>query len=109
MKQILDYDTSGDVAAFFVEPILGDVGVVVPPDGYFDRIKLILLVIDETITGFGRTGRMFASEYWAIEPDVLIMGKALGGGLPLGGFIVTPRIAGRFLQGTSHLHWEGTR
>ena len=102
LMQVLDYDTSGDVAAFFVEPILGDVGVVVPPDGYFDRIKSIcrekgiLLVVDETLTGFGRTGRMFASEYWALEPDVLIMGKALGGGLPLGAFIVTPKIAETF-------------
>jgi 4-aminobutyrate aminotransferase/(S)-3-amino-2-methylpropionate transaminase len=102
LRDVLAYDTSGDVAAFFVEPVLGDVGVIVPPDGYFDKITSIcrdngiLLVVDETLTGLGRTGKMFASEYWGLEPDVLIMGKALGGGLSLGGFIVNPQIAETF-------------
>jgi 4-aminobutyrate aminotransferase-like enzyme len=99
VEDFIAYGTCGDVAALFVEPILGDAGVLVPPDGYFEKIVSlcgrhgITLVIDETLTGLGRTGKMFASEHWGMEPEIMTLGKALGGGFPLGAFIVTERVA----------------
>lgn len=73
-------------AAFIVEPIQGEGGVIVPPDGYLKEIRQItkenniLLIMDEIQTGLGRTGTMFAYEAEGIRPDILILGKALGGG-----------------------------
>lgn len=82
-----------DTAAFFVEPIQAHGGIVVPPDEYFGKIKKIcdehriLLVDDEVVTGFGRTGKMFGIEHWGIEPDIMFMGKPIAGGLNLGAVI----------------------
>jgi ornithine--oxo-acid transaminase len=77
-----------NTAGFLVEPIQGEGGVIVPPDGYLRatfelcRKHRILWMADEIQTGFGRTGKMFASEWDGVtDPDVLILGKALGGGL----------------------------
>jgi acetylornithine/succinyldiaminopimelate/putrescine aminotransferase/predicted amino acid dehydrogenase len=82
----------GKVAAFFVEPIQGERGVHIPPSGYLKQVREICtqtgiaLVIDEIQTGLGRTGTLFACEHEGIAPDVLLVGKALGGGLfPLSG------------------------
>ncbi|BAN89802.1 acetyl ornithine aminotransferase family protein [Aeropyrum camini] len=80
----------GEVAAFLFEPIQGEGGYVVPPDSFFPSLQKlarkhgILLVADEVQTGFARTGRMFAVEHWGVEPDVMALAKAMGGGLPLG-------------------------
>jgi 4-aminobutyrate aminotransferase-like enzyme len=99
VEDYLKFGTCGAVAAAVVEPILGDVGVIEPPDEYFGFLKSIFQrhdvawVVDETLTGFGRTGKMFAVEYTEIEPEIMTMGKALGGGFPLGAFIVTDRVA----------------
>lgn len=74
-------------AAFMVEPVQGEGGVIVPPAGYLDEIRRItsennvLLIFDEIQTGFGRTGKMFAFEHENARPDILILGKALGGGV----------------------------
>lgn len=79
----------GDVAAIFAEPILGSGGVVVPPDGFLKKLSQIckqydvLLVLDEIQVGFGRTGRMWASEHDGIVPDLMTIGKGIGGGLPV--------------------------
>jgi len=88
------------VAAFIAEPIPGAGGVIVPPDDYFPRIRAIchaqdvLLVADEIITGFGRTGRWFALEHWGVEPDIMTFAKGVTSGyLPLGGMMVSRRIA----------------
>jgi acetylornithine/succinyldiaminopimelate/putrescine aminotransferase/predicted amino acid dehydrogenase len=79
------------IAGFFVEPIQGERGVIAPPKGYLPRVETlcrqhgIALVVDEIQTGLGRTGRLFACEEEGISPDVLLLAKALGGGLfPLG-------------------------
>ena len=102
LEDVIAFSTAGDVAALFLEPVLGDVGVIVPPKGYFEKIVSIckkhniLLVVDETLTGLGRTGKMFACEHWGLKPDIIVMGKALGGGLALGGFMVSPEIAESF-------------
>src|SRR5690606_27667069 len=69
------------VAAFFGEPIMGAGGVIVPPEGYWQEVRRIctqydiLLVADEVITGFGRTGRMFGSEMFGIDPDIMVLSK----------------------------------
>jgi len=82
-----------NVAAFIAEPILGStVGAVVPEDGYWPRIAEIcrkygvLLIADEVMSGFGRTGRAFAGDHWGVVPDLLVAGKGLAGGYaPIGG------------------------
>ena len=79
-----------DLAGIIVEPIAGEGGYIVPPDGFLAGLREIcdrvgaLLIADEVQTGMGRTGKMFAVEHWGVEPDIVCMAKALGGGLPLG-------------------------
>lgn len=86
------------VAAVIIEPIQGEGGVRIPDDDYLPALRQrcsevgALLIFDEVITGFGRTGRLFASEHWQVTPDILVVAKALGGGMPLGAFISTPQI-----------------
>ena len=78
-----------EVAALIVEPIQGEGGFIVPPEGYLNRLHEIckkhgiLLIADEIQSGMGRTGRLFACEHFGLEPDLILTGKALGGGLPL--------------------------
>jgi len=78
-----------EIAALVVEPVLGEGGVVVPPKGYLEKLKRIcaeegiVFIADEVQTGMGRTGRMFACQHFGIEPDMIIAGKSLAGGLPL--------------------------
>jgi len=93
------------VAAFFAEPVQGAGGVIVPPAGYFARVQEIcrrydvLLVADEVITGFGRTGRFFGCESYGFEPDLMTVAKALTSGyLPLSATIVGRRVATRLAE-----------
>src|SRR5579884_3728846 len=88
------------VAAFIAEPVMGAGGVIVPPKTYFPRIREIcdkynvLLIADEVITGFGRTGKWFALEHWGVQPDIVSFAKAVTSGyLPLGGIIMSKEIA----------------
>jgi 4-aminobutyrate aminotransferase len=80
-----------DLAGIVVEPIAGEGGYIVPPDGFLQGLREIcdrhgaLLIADEVQTGLGRTGKMFAVEHWGVVPDAICLAKALGGGLPLGG------------------------
>ncbi len=80
---------SEDVAAVLAEPVLGEGGFVVPPPDFFPalieicRRHGVLFIADEVQSGFGRTGKLFASEHYGIEPDILVTAKSLGGGLPL--------------------------
>jgi 4-aminobutyrate aminotransferase len=82
-----------EVAAIFVEPIQGEGGYIVPPDGWFVKIKKlcdqygILLVDDEVQSGIGRTGKMFAAEHWGVEPDIICSAKALASGMPISAMI----------------------
>jgi acetylornithine/succinyldiaminopimelate/putrescine aminotransferase len=86
------------VAAVVVEPIQGEGGVRIPDAEFLPALRRrcsetgTLLIFDEVITGFGRTGRMFACEHWNVTPDILVLAKALGGGMPLGAFVSTPQI-----------------
>jgi 4-aminobutyrate aminotransferase len=88
-----------EVAAVFVEPIQGEGGYVVPPPEYLPMLQElcrkygILLVMDEIQSGFGRTGKMFASEHWGIEPDILCAAKGIASGMPLGAMIARAEIS----------------
>ena len=98
-KQILE-EGADTVAMFIAEPVQGAGGVIVPQEDYFKRIREIcdqyevLLVADEVITGFGRTGKMFGLEHWGIEPDLIQFAKAITSGyFPLGGIGISDEIA----------------
>ena len=83
----------GRTAAVVVEPVQAEGGVRIPSPGFLPALRRrcdetgALLVFDEVATGFGRTGRLFAHEHWGVVPDLLVLAKALGGGLPLGAFV----------------------
>ena len=86
-------------AAIIVEPVQGEGGVIVPPEGFFQSLRElcdktgILLIMDEVQTGMGRTGKMFACEHWKITPDIMCLGKSIAGGLPIGVTIAREEIA----------------
>ncbi|RJX21429.1 MAG: aspartate aminotransferase family protein [Desulforudis sp.] len=96
-----------NIAAFIFEPVIGASGAaVVPPDGYHEKIAEIcrryevLLITDEVMTGFGRTGRMFAVEHWGLEPDLMIIGKGLSGGYaPIAATMVSDRLMDEIITG----------
>jgi len=87
-----------EIAAVFVEPMQGEGGYVVPPKAFHKRLKelckrhKILYVADEVQTGMGRTGKMFASEHFDIEPDILCLAKGIASGMPLGAFVADAKI-----------------
>lgn len=97
------YAPPEEVAGILFEPIQGEGGYVVPPSGYFERLKKIadryglLLIDDEVQAGMGRTGRWFAIEHWKIEPDIVCIAKAIASGMPLGATIARARL----------MDWEG--
>ncbi len=102
----LEAAIDGDTVAFLVEPIQGEAGIVVPPDGYLRRVREIcsahdvLLVADEIQTGLGRTGFTLAVEHEGVRPDVLILGKALGGGIvPLSAVVADEAVLGVYKPG----------
>jgi len=102
----LERAIDGDTVAFLIEPIQGEAGVIVPRDGYLRSVRDIctrnnvLLMLDEIQTGFGRTGRLFAYQREGIEPDVLILGKALAGGvLPASAVAARREVLGVFQPG----------
>ena len=100
------------VAAVFAEPVIGTGGVILPAEGYLQRIEAIcrehdvLLVLDEVITGFGRTGEMFAAQLFDVRPDMITMAKGITSGYaPLGGVLIAPRVWQPFFErrGRPHL------
>ncbi len=101
---------SARTAAVILEPIQGEGGVVIPPDGYLPGVRRIcdrhgaLLIVDEVQTGLGRTGKMFACEHWGVTPDIMTMAKALGGGVvPIGAFTGRPHLW-KALEQNPYLH-----
>jgi acetylornithine/N-succinyldiaminopimelate aminotransferase len=94
-----------DTAAFIVESIQGNGGVVLPPMGYMEavaracRAQGALLIVDEIQTGIGRTGEWFGYQHEGITPDIICLAKALGGGLPLGAMVTTASLAAAFQPG----------
>jgi len=96
-----------NTAAFMLEPIQGEAGIIIPPDGYLKeayevcKSHNVLLVSDEIQTGFGRTGKLFASDWEGVKPDMYIMGKALGGGVfPISAVAADQEILGVFEPGS---------
>ncbi len=93
LKQIDD-----SVAAVITEPIQGEGGMRIPDDRFLPALRArcteagALLIFDEVQTGFGRTGTLFAMEHWKVVPDILTLAKSMGGGMPLGAFISSPKI-----------------
>jgi len=85
----LEKESTGSIAAFMVEPVLGSGGCIIPPDGYFAKVRELcdrykaLLIADEAQTGLGRTGRWWGMEHWGVVPDILVLSKGLGNGFPV--------------------------
>ncbi|MGD2115302.1 MAG: ornithine--oxo-acid transaminase, partial [Acidobacteriota bacterium] len=113
--RVLPYGDAGAVeeaitertAAILIEPIQGEGGIIIPPDGYLPRLREladrenVLLILDEIQSGLGRTGKMFAFEHENVRPDALIVGKALSGGLyPVSAVLATEEVMGVFTPGT---------
>ena len=95
-----------NTAAFLVEPVQGEAGIVVPPQGYLSecaricRERNVLLIVDEVQTGLGRTGKLLACHHEGVKPDGLVLGKALGGGLiPVSAFLAREEVMGVFRPG----------
>jgi 2,2-dialkylglycine decarboxylase (pyruvate) len=112
--ELVDQQSVGSLCAVIAEPVLSAGGVIVPPDGYFRRLRELcdargmLLVLDEAQTGFGRLGRMFGFQHDEIVPDLVAVSKTLGGGVPLAATVTTSGIeedcVGKgFLHVTSHV------
>ena len=110
LEEILQYEGAHTVAAVILETVVGTNGMIVPPDGYLQSIREtcdkhgILLILDEVMAGFGRTGRWFACENWDVVPDILTVAKGINSGyVPLGAMIVSEPVADqlrdRFLAG----------
>lgn len=89
LRNVIKHETQGEVAAIILEPMQGTAGNVVPPDDFVHAVRQIadecgaLLIADEILTGFGRTGTMWASDQFDLKPDVMTIGKGIGGGFPL--------------------------
>jgi 4-aminobutyrate aminotransferase len=94
-----------EVAAILVEPIQGEGGYLVPPDGFLAGLRAlcdrhgILLVFDEVQTGIGRTGKMFASQHWDVAPDIMTLAKGLGSGLPIGMVVAKKSVMSKWTRG----------
>ncbi|MGA2462396.1 MAG: aspartate aminotransferase family protein [Candidatus Bathyarchaeia archaeon] len=112
IEDVVRYATSGDVAAFIAEPILGEGGIIVPPEDYFKEAKKILdkygilFIADEVQTGFARTGKLFGIEHYNVIPDIMCFAKAIANGLPLGACTARTDIADSFQPG-DHLSTFG--
>ncbi len=94
----------GAVAAVIAEPIQGNGGIVVPPDGYWPELRRLcthygtLLIADEVQTAWNRTGRWFATQHWGVTPDVITVAKALGNGLPIAAYVTTDALASHYTR-----------
>jgi 4-aminobutyrate aminotransferase-like enzyme len=103
IEDLIMTSTTGQIAAFMAEPVLGVGGFIVPPAGYFERAAEItrqhggLFIADEVQTGWGRTGdKWFGIEHWNVEPDIITSAKGLGNGVPVGITVATPEVADKF-------------
>jgi taurine--2-oxoglutarate transaminase len=103
LEDVIRYEGAGNIAGFIVETVVGTNGILVPPDGYMQGVREIcsrhgiLLIADEVMSGFGRTGRWFAVDHWGVVPDIMTMAKGLTSAyVPLGAVGFGPRIAQAF-------------
>jgi adenosylmethionine-8-amino-7-oxononanoate aminotransferase len=113
LEDAIRREGADSIAAFIAEPVQGAGGVIVPPDDYFPRVRQIcdrydvLLIADEVITGFGRTGRWFALDHWAVRPDLMTFAKGITSGyVPLGGVGLSDRVAEAIRRGVGKTKWN---
>ncbi len=106
LERLVALHDASSIAAVIVEPIAGSTGVLIPPRGYLERLRQIcdrhgiLLIFDEVITGFGRTGSAFAAQEFGVVPDMITLAKAItNGAVPAGGVLVKRSIYDAFMQG----------
>ncbi|MFO8059216.1 MAG: aspartate aminotransferase family protein [Bacillota bacterium] len=115
LERTIEFEGADTVAAFIGEPVMGAGGVIVPPDGYWQEIERIcrkydvLIIADEVITGFGRTGEMFGVRNWDVKPDIMVTAKGLTSGyLPLGATLAREDIfkvcLGKYGEGREFRH-----
>jgi taurine--2-oxoglutarate transaminase len=111
IREVIEVEGPKTIAAIIVEPITGSNCRIIPPDGYMQKLRQIcdeykiLLITDEVMTGFGRTGKMFACEHWNIVPDIMTLAKGINNAvLPLGATVVRKEIAD-FLD--DHMYYGG--
>ncbi len=111
IEDIIVFSTSHDVAAYVAEPILGVGGIVTPPLDYFTEVQKILrkndilLVLDEVQTGLGRAGALWGSQIYRVQPDVMILAKALGNGWPISAVVAAPSITDALEVGDHFSTW----
>jgi taurine--2-oxoglutarate transaminase len=105
LEDVIRYEGPANIAAFIVEPVVGTNGLLIPPDGYMQGVREIcdrhgiLLIADEVMSGFGRTGRWFAVDHWNVVPDLITMAKGLTSAyVALGAVGMRPRIAEAFRE-----------
>ncbi len=115
LEEVIEREGAETIAAFIGEPLMAAGGVIVPPEGYWPRVQEvcrkhdILLVADEVITGFGRTGQMFGSQTFGIEPDVMVLSKQLTSSYqPLAAILMTEAIFGVIADNSERLGTLGT-
>jgi 4-aminobutyrate aminotransferase / (S)-3-amino-2-methylpropionate transaminase / 5-aminovalerate transaminase len=112
IDDIVKFATSNDVAAFIAEPVMGEGGIIVPPLNYFKEVKKvldhygILFIADEVQSGFARCGKMFATEYCGVEPDIVVTAKGIADGFPLSAYTTRTEIAAAYKPG-DHLSTFG--
>jgi 4-aminobutyrate aminotransferase-like enzyme len=105
LRDVIRNQTAGDIAAIIVEPIQGTAGNVIPPPGFLRAVQAVakdhgaLLIADEMLSGFGRTGKMWGVEHEDVTPDIMTVGKGMGGGFPISGVISTDAL-------TAHKPWS---
>jgi beta-alanine--pyruvate transaminase len=110
LERLVALHDASTIAAVIVEPVQGSTGVIVPPRGYLERLREIcskhgiLLIFDEVITGFGRMGNPFASQYFGVQPDLTTFAKAITNGVvPMGGVLARSEIYDAFMSGPEHV------
>ncbi|MDI6836271.1 MAG: aspartate aminotransferase family protein, partial [Rhizobiaceae bacterium] len=110
LERLVNLHDASTIAAVIVEPVAGSTGVLIPPKGYLQRLREIcdkygiLLIFDEVITGFGRLGTPFATQYFDVKPDIITTAKGLTNGvIPMGAVFVTSEIHDAFMTGPEHL------
>jgi beta-alanine--pyruvate transaminase len=110
LENVIALHDASTIAAVIVEPVAGSTGVLIPPKGYLNKLReicdkhSILLIFDEVITGFGRTGNPFASQTFGVTPDMIVMAKGVTNGcVPMGAVAVKQEIHDAFMNGPEHL------
>ena len=110
LERVIALHDASTIAALIIEPMAGSTGVLMPPKGYLEKIRAIcdkhdiLLIFDEVITGYGRLGAPFATDYFGVKPDIIVTAKGVTNGvIPMGAVFVQSKIYEAFMTGPEHL------